>query len=222
MKRISLWGAVVLLAGVSASPVFAYRIGNPGVVSDQGKGDVGAVLELGERKLEADGSGDMDITGLTFEGRYGLGNSLELRGRFIPMTVEWDGGDGFSPNMLGLGAGIQWLPGMQKGPLTWGVGAGFDWGKGDDGDVDLDYLDIVLNGGVSYKVNKELAAYGGLSFINSDVTFKGPGGSVSADIDNPIGLFGGVDFAANKNWKLGAELRLISETMVSLTGRYCF
>jgi hypothetical protein len=224
MKNISLWGAAVILAGASASPALAYRIGNPGKVADQGKGEIGVVLELGERELKADdlGSDDVDITGLTVEGKYGLGSGLELRGRLIPMTLEWEGEEDLNFKMLGLGAGVQWLPGIQKGPLTWGVGVGFDWGQGDDGDIDLDYLDILLNGGVSYAVSKELAAYGGLSFIKSDVTFKIPGGSLDSEIDNPIGLFGGADFKVNKDWTLGAELRLISETMVSLSGRYAF
>lgn len=209
---------------MGGSSAFAYRIGNPGKVAEKGKGDIGAVIEMGERELDVDsaGSGDVDIQGLTVEGRYGIGSGVELRGRLIPMTTQWDMGDGVEPSMLGLGAGVQWSPDGQKGPLTWGLGAGLDWGQGDDSDVDVDYLDITLNGGVNYAVNKTLDAYGGLSFTNSDVTLDFPGGSIDADMDSPLGLFGGVDFKATNNWILGAEIRLISETMISLTGRYAF
>ena len=221
MIRHFVVGLMFLAVG---SSVFAYRMGNPGKLSEKGKGDIGAVLELGQRDLDVDGadSSDMDITGLTVEGRYGIGTGLELRGRLIPMTTKWDADDGVEPNMLGLGAGLQWSPDGQKGPLTWGLGAGLDWGQGDDGDVDVDYMDITLNGGVNYAVNKTLDAYGGLSFTNSDVMCEGQGWSVDADMDNPLVLFGGVDCKTAKNWILAAEIRRISETIISLNGRYAF
>jgi hypothetical protein len=61
-----------------------------------------------------------------------------------------------------------------------------------------------------------------ISFTQSNVTIEGPGGKADFEIDSPVGLFGGVEFQANPNWNFGAELRLLNETMLSLSARYAF
>lgn len=225
MKSYGIARAAFIISIVLASPCFAYRFGNPGKILNPGQISAGVSLETGERGLEADRSPSLDVnlTGLSFEGRYGLGKGLELRGRLIPMTLEWDfDGSTYSPSVLGLGAGLQWIPEGQKGPLTWGLGGGLDWGTGKDNGYDLDYLDILLNGGLSYSVDKKMDVYGGLSYIQSDITLKSSLAKSDLKTDVPVGLYGGFNVKPQPQWMLGVELRLMNETMLSLSGAYTF
>ena len=126
------------------SPLTGAMLGNPGKVAAEGQTTLGAVLNFGSRELEVERgpSGDVDITGLSLELRRGITPELEVFGRMIPNTTEWDFDDSeLSPSVFSLGGGCRWVPDNQREDLKWGMGFGIDWGEGDENEVDLSFLE---------------------------------------------------------------------------------
>ena len=75
----------------------------------------------------------------------------------------------------------------------------------------------------SYRVNKNVDAYGGLSLSKLDGVIEFPGGGdVDFENGNTFGIFGGFDLKPSPNFTVGVELRLVNETAFGVTGRFKF
>jgi hypothetical protein len=213
------------LAAMAAGPARAYYVGSVGFPFRQGGNGLEVVYDTGSREIEPSDGGrefDMDTDRLYFQYTRGLGNGLELFGRVMPETGEVEFEDSFfNPEVWGLGGGVRWSP-QQKGKLKLGFQAAFDLNQGDDEDVDIDIKELMFVGGGSYRVNRNVDAYGGLSFLKSNITVEWAGYDADYENSGTIGLFGGFDLKPSKNFTVGVELHLINETVFAVTGRFKF
>lgn len=214
----------VAALGTSAVPAQASYIGSLGFPMKKGANALEVGYQTGSREVEFDGGGedDLESNGIVIQYGRGLGNGLEFFGRLTPTgEMEFDlGGGDF--DVFGLGGGVRWSP-RQQGAFKFGLQFSFDWTQGDDGDTDIDTKEILFAGGGSYRINKNVDAYGGLSLLKLDGTVDGPGaGDADFESDNTFGLFGGFDLKPSQNFTVGVELRLVNETAFGVTGRFKF
>jgi hypothetical protein len=220
MKKLLL----TLILAAAASTARAHYIGSIGFPMKDGGNALEFTYDTGSRDVEGSSGGaqdDLETNHLTLQYTRGVGNGLEFFGRLSPSgEAEFDdaGGDF---DLFGLGAGVRWAP-RQKGPFKFGLQASFDWSQGDDQDVDIDMKEFLFAGGGSYRVNKNVDVYGGLSFSKLDGTVEYPAVDVDFENSDTVGLFGGLDLKPGPNFTVGLELHLVSETLFAVTGRFKF
>lgn len=215
-----------LLFAAASVPAQAYYIGSVGKPFGRGGQALELIYDAGAREIEPSNGGqdvDMDTNRLYFQYTRGLGNGLEFFGRVMPETGEADFDPGnFNPDLWGLGGGVRWSP-KQKGAFKLGFQFSLDWNQGDDQNTDIDIKEILFAGGGSYRVNRNVDVYGGLSLLKSDITVEPPAGpDQDWENGNTFGLFGGLDLKPGKNFTVGLELRLVNETIFAVSGRMKF
>jgi hypothetical protein len=226
MKKLTSAFLVLLPLVLASAEVQAFWFGSPGSSLGQRTNSIQMIYDTGSREIEPSTGGieiDMDTDRLYFQYSRGLGNGLEFFGRIMPETGEADFENStFSPDLFGFGGGIHWAP-KQQGAVKFGVQASLDWNQGDDANVDIDIKEMVIAGGGSYRVNKNVDAYGGLSLLKSDITIEPPAGpDQDWENSNTFGIYGGFTFRPGPNFNLGVELHLINESIFGFSGSFKF
>jgi hypothetical protein len=225
-KKTAFLAALAAVLSLEAAPARAFFYGSPGFPMKNGRNALEAIYDTGSTEIEPSDGGDefdMKTNRLYFQYSRGLGNGLEFFGRVMPETgsVKFEDSN-YEPDVWGLGGGVRWAP-MQKGQFHFGLQFSFDWNQGSDNNTDIDIKELGFQGGGSYRVNKNVDAYGGLSLKKDDITLDPPaGGSIDFENTNTFGLFAGMDLKPTNNFTVAVELHLINETMFGVSGRFKF
>ncbi len=226
MKKIAVFLALAAGLSLEAVPARAYFYGSTGFPMKEGRNAFEAIYDAGSRKIEPNNGGDkttMNSDRLYFQYSRGIGNGLDFFGRVMPETGSVDFKDSnYSPSIWGLGGGVRWAP-PQKGRFHLGLQFSFDWNQGSDNNTDIDIKELAFLGGGSYRVNKNVDAYGGFSLLKSDVTLTPPAGNDQKfKNSNTFGIYGGLDLKPTNNFTIAVELHLINETIFGVSGRFKF
>jgi hypothetical protein len=110
--------------------------------------------------------------------------------------------------------------------LTWGGLAGVESGSisGDNFGSSLtgSYTEYQVAFGASIAINKMLNAYGAGVFDNFDGSMSGNGYKFKFSSADPIGVYGGADYAVTPEFRVGGEYHLIFEQGWAIYGLYKF
>ena len=211
LYRTSLILALIVMF-VSVSPVaMAGTVGNPTATVAKGSFLVGAEIDFWDRDFENGGTFDAEGTKILVKGTYGISDKIDVFGKIGLAEVE---DSGFDP-AFGFGGKLNVY---ERGKIKAGVVAQFLFWSGEDSGVDIDITEFDLAVGASYDVTKEFDCYGGLMLALVQGDFDGN----DFNEDDPIGIFLGGEFDITPAIKAGVELRLISESSVTVMANFAF
>ncbi len=203
---------------ISVSPVAtAGTVGNPTATVAQGSFLVGAEIDFWEKDMDFDAGGVVEVEGtkILVKGTYGISDKVDVFGKIGMADAEVGGFDSDMDIAFGLGGKVNVY---EKGQIKAGVVAQILLWSGDDAGVDIDITEFDLAFGGRYEVNKDFDCYGGLMFAMVEGDIAG----FDFDEDDPIGLFLGGEFTITPQARAGVELRLMSETSLTLMANFAF
>ncbi len=211
LYRSSFILALIVLI-VSVSPVaMAGTVGNPTATVAKGSFLVGAEIDIWKRDMKNGGTFDVDGTKILVKGTGGITDNIDVFAKIGMAKVE--------SSDMGLAVGVGGKVNVyERGKIKAGVVAQILYWSGDDSGVDIDITEFDLAFGGSYDVTKEFDCYGGLMWSMID----GDADGNDFNEDDPIGIFLGGEFDITPQAKAGVELRLISETSVTLMAGFAF
>jgi len=199
---------------ISVSPVaMAGTVGNPTATVAQGSFLVGAEIDFWERDMDFDAGSVVEIEGtkILVKGTYGISDKVDVFGKIGMAEVE----DSDMDIAFGFGGKVNVY---EKGQIKAGVVAQFLFWSGEDAGVDIDITEFDLAFGGRYEVNKDFDCYGGLMFAMVEGDIAGS----DFDEDDTIGIFLGGEFTITPQARAGVELRLMSETSLTLMANFAF
>jgi hypothetical protein len=201
---------IVMFASVSPVAI-AGTVGNPTATVAKGSFLVGAEIDFWDRDMENGGTFDVEGTKILVKGTGGISDNIDVFAKIGMAEVEDSGFD------LAIGVGGK-VNVYERGKIKAGVVAQILYWSGEDSGVDIDITEFDLAFGGSYDVTKEFDCYGGLmwSIIDGDADGN------DFNEDDSIGIFLGGEFDITPQAKAGVELRLISETSVTLMASFAF
>jgi len=197
---------------VSVSPVaMAGTVGNPTATVAQGSFLVGAEIDFWERDMENGGVNEVEGTKILVKGTYGISDKIDIFGKIGMAKVE----DSDMELAFGFGGKVNVY---ERGKIKAGVVAQFLFWSGEDSGVDIDITEFDLAFGGRYEATKDFDCYGGLMFAVA----QGDASGADFDEDDTIGIFLGGEYDITPQAKAGVELRLMSETSLTLMANFAF
>ncbi len=203
---------------VSVSPVaMAGTVGNPTATVAQGSFLVGAEIDFWERDIDFDAGGVVEVEGtkILVKGTYGISDKIDVFGKIGMADAEYNGFDSDMEIAFGFGGKVNVY---DQGQIKAGVVAQFLFWSGDDTGVDTDITEFDLAFGGRYEVTREFDCYGGLMLA----MVQGDADGADFDEDDPIGIFLGGEYDITPQARAGVELRLMSETSLTLMANFAF
>jgi len=203
---------------ISVSPVaMAGTVGNPTATVAQGSFLVGAEIDFWEKDMDFDAGVEEEIesTRILVKGTYGISEKVDVFARIGLVDAETTGFDSDMDIAFGFGGKVNVY---EKGQIKAGVVAQVLLWTGEDAGVDLDATEFDLAFGGRYEVNKDFDCYGGLMYT----MVEGEIGANDFDADDPLGIFLGGEYDITPQARAGVELRLMSETSLTLMAHFAF
>ncbi len=188
-------------------------------------------MSFWKKKFESDdldGSENVKSTRFLLTPAYGITDQVDafLRLGIVDSDFDIEGIDIETDMALAYGGGVKFTFLEEK---QFRIGALIQllmWSGEDEVygyDIEIDSLEIDIAVGTNYAINDQFSCYGGLMLGKAEAELDASGlGSLDAEEDNLIGLFGGAIYNVTDTVGVGMELRLITETTFTFMANFSF